>query len=275
MRLCEHAVGLRLTTLVDVLDSGLFLELVTESAALGDSPYRERHDLSGPRRPRMPLESAWLDDHVGAGFHQSTRWALHSETGERFELHAHLHPYTGVYVTQIEWRVPKARFEDSAFTEAVVDLARRWAARTDALSLHAHDVDDDGAQNCDNAMMLRLGYGVEVDEADYDVNANPGREFVRGHFRFVSAWLTYYGADALRLLERAEVTDAARLDGAGAACGVAHEPVGEGRWYRLYASPLRASGAAERAAQSALRDALGYDRMVKSSQRVWGYWQRK
>lgn len=270
MRLCENAISLRLTTLADLLDTGAYLDLVGEAEALGGRAFTTRVDLSGPRQPAAPLAPAWLEAHVGAGFHQSTRWALTDDAGGRFELHAHLHPYTGVYVTQVEWRLPEARFEDEAFVERYVAQAKSWAERSEALTLHAHAADDDAAQNCDNATMLRLGYGVEVDEDTWDVNQNPGREFVRGHFRFVSSWLTYVGADAMAILERDDAVDFSGLPST-----VRVERSEAGAWVRLYGGPLSPGGADERSAQGALRAALGYDAVVKSSQRMWGYWQRK
>ena len=268
MRLRQEALYLRAVTMTDVLDAGIHLRLVSSLEALTGTTWTAFQDLARPRMPVQSLEGArstLLDAHVGAGFHQSARWVLSADPESplrSFELHAGLHPYSGVYVTQLDARLDAGWADANA--DAVTSMARDWVTWLEPLSLHAHDVDDHAIQNCASAAMLKLGYGIEVDEVD--LAANPGRERHRGQYRFCTDWLTYYGAETVALIER-ECERTAWTE--------PPEPLANGWWFRLYERPSQATTAEGRAIQQRVRDEIGYDALVQKDRRIWGYWQRK
>ena len=268
MRLRQDALYVRATTMTDVLDAGIHLQLATSLEELTGARWATFQDLARPRMPVQALETrraALLDAHKGAGFHQSARWVLAAEDGgplRTFEVHAGLHPYSGVYVTQLDARLD-ARWAD-AHADEVAALARTWVSWLEPLSLHVHDVDDHAIQNCASAAMLKLGYGVEVETVD--LAANPGRERHRGQYRFCTDWITYYGPETVALIEREGVLER-----------WTHPPeqLAGGWWFRLYERPLQADSVQGRAVQQTVRDETAFDRVVQKDRRIWGYWQRK
>lgn len=266
MRLRENAVHLKLSTYADVLDSGGHLAFVSElEAATGGTLTRFR-DLSGPRLPEYAMEErgrAMLSAHEGAGFHQTARFRLSADDGplRSLELTAGLHPYSGVYTTQFDVRIDASWADRNA--ETLVEMLTWCVARFEPLTAQVHDVDDDAMQNIDNPRLLELGYGVTGSTALED---RPGREAVRGQFRLCIAWLTYFGAEALDLLER---PDTSHLD------GTVTMHIGRGRLWRLSDIPSDAFTPEFRSRQRALRETLGIDALIERDRRAHGYWKRK
>lgn len=250
--------------MADLLDAGVHVELVDDLERLTGERFSSFQDLSRPRLPVQQLvgrRAELLEAHVGAGFHQSTRWIL-TDAGaalRSLEVHGMLHPYTGVYVVHVDARLAASWVEDNAAQLAA--LCKRWVERTTPLSLHAHDVDDHAIQNCESASMLRLGYGVDADT----LGDRPGKERNRGHFRFAVDWLTYFGAAAIELVDQGR--EQPRV------WSTAPEPLADGWWFQLYDRPSEAETGREH--QRSVRAEIGFDALVDRDRRVWGYWQRK
>ncbi|MFT6629463.1 MAG: hypothetical protein ACJA1R_002740, partial [Flavobacteriales bacterium] len=236
--------------------------LVRDVEAFTGAGFESFTDLVAPRARAVALAGAraeLIDAHTGAGFHQSARWRLDAPNGQRCEFGAGLHPYSGVYVTNVDVRIPNTLVEGRH--DALAELLREWVRGTAPLSLHAHDADDNAIQNCESETMLRLGYGVE--EALGPVAERPGREFNRGQFRYVANWVTFMGEEAVTLLEEAELCE----------WGESTEIFEGGRWARLSDEPTAFDTI--RSGQRALVEQAGFDKLVARDRRVWGYWQRK
>ena len=263
MRLREHAIYLKLVSRRDGLNEGLFVETLDDLSSLGGG-FDNYSDLSATRLPErriVPDTAPPYADLVGVGFHPTARFAV---TGpgpvRRVEFNGGLHPYSGVYVVQVDARIDASTAAENP--RAVLRLARRAVELWDPLTLHVHDVDDDAIQNIDNPRLLQLGYGVD---GPVDLEARPGREASRGQFRFAVNWVTYLGAEALTLLDAVERED----------WPVPTERVGHGRWFQLASHPNEIGAERFRADQTALRAALDFDRLIDADRRSFSYWKRK
>ncbi len=266
MRLRENAIHLKFTTYADVLNQGDHEALIDRIEAACGGRYDTFRDLAGTRLPLTPLNERrpeLLGAHTGAGLHQTARFQLQSEHEAlgALEITAGLHPYSGVYATQVNARLSTTWAERN--TEELIELAMWCIAIFEPLTLHVHDVDDDAIQNIDNPRLLELGYGIVASCAPED---RPGREAVRGQFRLSIAWLTYFGPDALALLSKAEVPDA--LD-------VNVQRLGRGTLYRLARRPSEAGTPEFRARQKALRQLLEIDALIERDRHAHAYWKKK
>lgn len=266
MRLCENALYIKLTTRADLLDEGGHLALIEDVESLAGERFATFRDLSATRSPIAPLEGRrdeFLGIHVGAGFHQTARFRVDAAGDgvlRTFELNAGLHPYSGVYIVQVDVRV------DAAFAaarpEAVAALFTSWVHKTTPLTAQAHDVDDDAIQNIDSPRLAQLGYGRS---APAEAELRPGREAVRGQFRFAPTWLSFVGSDALELLSPWLERDA---------LPPSTEHAG-GLMFRLADAPPTDEDSEFRARQTALRAALGVDSLIERDRRSFAYWKRK
>ncbi|MCB9506678.1 MAG: hypothetical protein H6700_04165 [Myxococcales bacterium] len=263
MQLCEDTLSIRLTTLTDVLDAGHHVEVLRDIEALAAQPLTSFRDLSVPRGRERGLHS--VDDeplhaHVGAGFHQTARFEVRAGAELSVTINAGLHPYTGVYATLVDARVPRA--VAASKRDETVALCQRWIDRLDPLLLNAQPSIDDAIQNTDSPRLIALAWGETAAEEAGD---RPGREWTRGHFRFAATWLTYVSNDALSLLD----VEPGRLDAPGT-----HEvAMAGGQLFILGADPF--ASAAQRPAQRALRDRLRLDALAARDSRDLSYWKRK
>jgi len=257
MRLRDDSIALRAVTLRDVLDAGLHLDALRRLEVVAASRFHTFEDLSRPRAKSLPLASVDdepLAEHVGAGFHQSARFRLTGQAPLRAEVQAGLHPYSGVYATQLVAHLPRA-----TPPEALVAVAEALVTTLEPLSLHVHDADDDAMANVESPRLLALGWGEEAVALAGD---RPGREWSRGHFRFAPSWLTYVHDDGAALLG----VDLDALDVAPSSrCGT-------GRLFRLGAT---AEPSGLRDAQRALRAALAIDALAARDGRSFSYWKKK
>lgn len=265
MRLREDTTYLKFTTYHDLLDPGDHEVLISRVEALAGARYTSFRDLGGTRLPVRALEGRreeLLGAHTGGGIHQTTRFQLTttSEDLGAFELTAGLHPYSGVYATHVDIRFGNAWVADHV--DDLTALATWCIERFRPFQLHVHDVDDDAMQNIDNPRLLELGYGVK---SSCTLEDRPGREAVRGQFRFCSAWLTYVGDEALAILP----------DRAESIADPAPDVLAGGLLYRLGDTPSDASTQAFRRRQQDLRDHLGVDALIERDRRAHAYWKKK
>lgn len=256
---------IKLVTYEDVLDAGRHLEAIATLEALTGEVFVRYRDLSGTRMPFEPLEGnreALLGAHVGAGFHQTARFRVESDGPalRSLELNAGLHPYSGVYTTLLEARLD-ARFVASR-RAAFVALFDDWVARLTPITAHAHDCDDDALQNIANPRLAELGYGRAMPA---EPERRPGREAVRGQFRYATTWLSHYGREALAVLGEPGA-DLGEFD---------VREVRDGVTIRLVDDPSSVSEEQLRALQVKLRAALALDAMVARDRRNYAYWKKK
>ena len=262
MRLREHAIYIKLVSRLDAINEGIFVETIRELESLGER-FSAFRDLGGTRLPAKPIDpnSPPFEAFVGMGFHPTVRFQLDGGgPAKRVSFNAGLHPYSGVYVVQVDIRLDDGFVAQN--TESVLDFARRLIAAWNPLSLHVHDVDDDAIQNIDNARLVKLGYGID---ADVSLEARPGREASRGQFRFAVNWITYFGDETLALLEVAERD----------AWPTPSERMEHGRWFALADSSKMIGTPAFRDSQRALRKALDFDTLIDGDRRSFSYWKRK
>jgi hypothetical protein len=264
MRLREHAIYVKLVSRIDGVNEGVFLDTIRELEQVSGERFSEFHDLGGTRLPPkaiVPNEATPHQGYVGIGFHPTVRFSL-TGTGvaKAVTFNAGLHPYSGVYVVQVD-----ARF-DAAFVDSnpapVLSFARSLVEAWDPLTLHVHDVDDDAIQNIDNARLVELGYGVRV---PVDLESRPGREASRGQFRFAVNWITYFGDETLELLGVKGRDD----------WPVPTERLPCGRWFKLGESTSDIGTAPFRQHQRELRGALDFDALIDEDRRSYSYWKRK
>ena len=255
---------MKLVSRLDGINEGLFVDTIDDLATLSGAPFSSFQDHSGTRLPPRPIETDQPPPYaafVGVGFHPTVRFSLSGPgTVRSVEFNGGLHPYSGVYVVQVDARIDAAAVGREP--EGLLDLARRTVELWTPLTLHVHDVDDDAIQNIDNPRLLKLGYGID---ASVDLASRPGREASRGQFRFAVNWVTYFGAETLRLLE---------LD-ADSNWPVRSERIGDGCWFQLSDHPEAIGTASFREKQAALRTTLDFDRLIDADRRSFSYWKRK
>ncbi|MFT6399477.1 MAG: hypothetical protein ACJAYU_004244 [Bradymonadia bacterium] len=262
MRLKENAIYLKLVSRHDAINDGLYRRAIAELETFAGASFETYQDLKGTRLPSRAIGSELhYDVFEGIGFHPTVRFALSGSSVIRsLEINGGLHPYSGVYVVNLD-----VRFDAALVAERVtdlIDLAERLATLWDPLTLHIHDVDDDSIQNIDNPRLLELGYGIK---ASTELADRPGREASRGQFRFTVNWVSYFGAETLELLKAADRDE----------WPVENRVIGSGRWFQLAASPSEIGTAEFRASQTALRAALDYDALIDKDRKSFSYWKRK
>ncbi len=262
MRLKENALYLKLVTRGDAINSGLYLEAIKELETLAGAPFETFQDLKGTRLPSKEIGAQLhYDVFEGIGLHPTVRFSLGGPALVRsVEFNAGLHPYSGVYVVNVDVRFDNESL--STRSAEVVDLAARWAERWAPLTLHVHDVDDDAIQNIDNPRLLELGYGIK---ASTDLCDRPGREASRGQFRFTVNWISFFGGETLELLHAVDRTD----------WPVPSRQLGKGRWFQLTDSSTDIGSTEFRELQGSLRTALDYDSLIDKDRRSFSYWKRK
>lgn len=263
MRLRENAVYIRLATTHDLHDDGSCATIVRDvEGALGHR-FATWRDLAAVRAPAIDFDivrAEEIDALSGGGLFRRLRFRLESQSGDSLEWNAGTHPYSGVYVTQIDARLRYDSLEDDA-SARLDTLARRWIAITRPLWAHVHDVDDNAIQNASSETMLRLGFGVDPATLGDD---RPGREVSRGEFRYAVNWRTFVSA---ALIERIEAFADASLLGA-------HESVGDGVLFSLPGHPRDAGRDDVRAEQRRLLAGLGFEAVAERDRWTQGYWQR-
>ena len=264
MRLREHAIYIKLVSRIDGINEGVFVDTVRQMEALSGAPFEEFRDLGGTRLPPKPMSPSGerpYDRYVGMGFHPTVRFSLHGPGLVRsVSFNAGLHPYSGVYVVQLDARVDAQSALSSP--EPIREAARQLVDSWNPLTLHVHDVDDDAIQNIDNPRLLELGYGIRT---SVELEARPGREASRGQFRFAVNWVTYFGDETLNLLGLAERES----------WPVTSERLPVGRLFLLAESPTEIGSDAFRDRQRALRTALNFDALIEEDRRSFSYWKRK
>lgn len=270
MSMREHQVFLKWTCGRDVLDDGTLITWVDALEDAMEQPFAQWKSLARPGKPApwdLHARLEELDALVGGGINQELRirWiAAPNEAGvEYFNVQATLHPYTGRYVTACELRLKQSVFEDDAAIDRWSNILQEWAHQGEALSAQLHDADDDAIQNVSNAGVLRLGYGIDVDEVD--VSKNPGRETSRGEYRYVVNWLSFYSEDMCNALGKPNVD----VD------GVRTWTRDGGLWVQLSDRPLPPDDPTVRARQQHVREQLNIEALAKKQQRSFGFWQRK
>lgn len=265
----EHSIFFKLLTRTDLLASGKLIELLDEFETFAGQRFDTFQDTSarGTRPELLDEDRRQVVELMRVGMHLTCRFELKASNGSsRCSVNAGLHPYTGVYVVQLEARIDSGRFQDSVTCDAALEMIKRWIEVANPISVHAHDADDNSIQNSDSVGMLKLGYGVEVESVN--LSSNPGRELSRGHFRMAANWLTWLGPEFLAILP-------------GTATSSLDVPIAEdcwwcdGRLFRLYGSPLDASLLQNREIQARVKNSLGFVDAAAEQQRSLGYWQRK
>lgn len=263
MRLRENAVQIRLATPRDLHDAGQCAAIVAEVEELAGARFSTWRDLVSVRAPEMDFDTVRIEEIDalrGGGLYRRLRFRLAGEPGTSLEWNAGTHPYSGVWLTQIDARIAYRQLGTEG-AERIDALVRRWVAEHAPLWAYAHDADDNAIQNATSDAIVRLGFGVEPDSLGTD---RPGREVNRGEFRYVVNWRTFLSA---ALLERiAEHADPAVLESA--------EKLGDGVLLRLAGHPLDAGRDDVRAEQRRLLAALGFDAVAERDRWTHGYWQR-
>lgn len=208
----------------------------------------------------------WIPEFLADEAHPILNVSLRAGQGEnpiQLTLFAGPHPYTGRYVVQYELLMPRKAFEEAGVSDEWVRLFRGYAERWDAICGHMHDADDNSIQNTVSAGMLKLGFGVEVDEVN--LAENPGREISRGEFRFAINWLNYFGPEMVARMTRF-------MDGEPPE---SVEKLGDGWFIRLADTPLTAATEDVRQLQGTLRESLAIPAATEENARAFGFWQRK
>lgn len=269
MRLREPSVFMKLSTHADVLDNGAIFQLLESISALTGLLWETSIDLL----ERDARVRSWSDvaemlsfEWVGQGTNRRfrRRWtapAAEGKFGEWLEVHASSHPYSGVFVTQIELRLARERFGDHQFTSRFVAWADGWCSRLAPIDAHAHETDDHAIQNCALPALLSAGFGINADSLGED---RPGREVSRGECRYCATWWSFAGA---QVLERLGQPDLTQLPG-----DVLH--AGGGVRVLLGADPLNLDESF-RSGQRHLADALGFAEAARKDRWTLGFWQKK
>lgn len=267
MRMREHALFLRASTRADLLDDGSAMAWIQRVQDLTGARFDHVTDLVAVRGERVALVDP--DEQLGAllprAVHVRTRIRLEaseSTTLRSFEIHAGAHPYSGAHVTQLDLRIAESALDDAAFIEQFVAFFAQLAAGIDATWAYAHPADDTAIQNATSPALLRLGYGVELDEAA--LRDMPGREVSRGEFRYAPDWLGWLGAPVLERLESFRSGWPAR----GRQQGTAFT-------WRLARHPADVDSEEGRSAQRQLRSDLGFDAVAAADRWTQGFWQKR
>lgn len=270
MSMREHQVFLKWTCGRDILDDGTLITWIDTLEDAMHQAFATWRPLGKPGKPNpwtIEARLEHLDARVGAGLNQELRIRLTANPNdagvEYINIQAGLHPYTGRYVTACELRFQRDVFADAPTLERWSKTLQRWAKEGAALSAQLHDADDDAIQNVSNAGVLRLGYGIDVDEVD--VSQNPGRETSRGEYRYVVNWLSFYGKDMFKALNEPPI----------AVDGVKTWEEEGGLWVQLSDSPLNPDDPNVRSRQRDVREQLGIENLAKKQQRSFGFWQQK
>jgi|GEM_PF-6567281 len=270
MSMREHQMFLKWTSGRDILDDGTLITWIDTLEDTMGQAFAQWRPLGRPGKPNpwtLQARLDQLDALVGGGTNQELRirWiAAPNDAGiAYFNVQATLHPYTGRYVAACELRLETKVFEDSDAVEFWSNLLQQWAHQSEALSAQLHDADDDAIQNVSNAGVLRIGYGIDVDEVD--VAKNPGRETSRGEYRYVVNWLSFYNADMRKALGHPTVD----------VPGVKTWEKDDGLWLQLSESPLHPENPTIRERQRLVREQLGIEKLAQKQQRSFGFWQKK
>jgi hypothetical protein len=269
MRLRTNQVFMRFSWAGNVLARDGHFELIEEAEELVGSDFDLIANIArqtGYRERTFEREAEWIptfpDDEAHPILHVGLK-REGDEPAEQMSIFAGPHPYTGRYVVQYELLLDRERFEDDAFTERCVELFKDYASKWDPICGHMHDADDNSIQNTASASMLKLGFGVEVDEVN--LAENPGREVSRGEFRFAVNWLSFFGEEMVARLERYMDDDPPEQV----------EKFASGWFIRLYDSPFNPAGDDHRERQREIRKSLAMKEATAENARAFGFWQRK
>lgn len=269
MRLREPSFFIKLSTHTDVADDGTILALLDSLEDLAGLRWDTSLDLlERDARVRRWAEVAhelsieWLGQ--GTNRRLRRRWNAAESVGgfqEWLEVNAASHPYSGVFVTQIELRLARERFADPAFPSRFVAWADTWCAKLAPVDAHAHETDDHAIQNCALPALLHAGFGVDPESLGED---RPGREVSRGEYRYCATWWSFTGAP---VLERLGHPDLAGLP--GEVLRMDH-----GVRVLLTSDPLTLDESL-RSAQRQLADVLGFTEAARKDRWTLGFWQKK
>lgn len=266
----EHQTFLKWTCGRDVLDDGTLITWIDALEDTMEQAFAKWQPLGRPGKPNewnIQARMDHLDSLVGGGINQEFRvrlTAAPNDAGiEYINIQATLHPYTGRYVTACELRLRSDIFTAQAAVEQWSERLQQWAHEGAALSAQMHEADDDAIQNVSNAGVLRLGYGIDVENVD--VSKNPGRETSRGEYRYVVNWLSFYSEDMLKALGHPAIEVE----------GVVTWEKDAGLWVKLSDSPQNPTDPTVRERQRLVREQLGIEKLAKKQQRSFGFWQKK
>jgi hypothetical protein len=175
------------------------------------------------------------------------------------------HPYTGRYRVALDLRVPRALAQGEAAARRLAALLEALCALCQPATAHAHDADDNSAQNITDPNLLRRGFGVEPPEDPMD---RPGAEVNLGELCYVVNWLTVLGPE--------QVEDLGGDAHIAATPAPEVRPLGAGRWWvRLYDDPLDAAAPAQRAVQRAVAAHWALPALAKAQGPTLAYWSRR
>lgn len=272
MQLREHTIYFRASTYEDLFDSGKIIEVVDAIETLLGDWFVASQDLGRARqRPGVARPGrVVLDESCGRGLHLATRVKLlggpaeDPENGPSLEINAGGHPYSGRFLTSLDLRVPKARFENPDFLSLYVAWVEAVAEQISPFMVHCHDTDDTSIQNLGSRALLRSGFGIEVEE-EVDLLSNPGLEVSRGEFRYMATWLMILGEPMVEQIG-GEVLEAMET---------ARRVTGDRFVIRLYDSPLDCEAPENREKQRRAREQLRLAEISKENSWAWGYWDRK
>ena len=269
MRLRESSFFIKLSSHMDVLDDGTIFALLQSIETLAGLRWDNSLDLLERDARVRPwdevadtLSLEWLGQGTNRRFRR--RWTASASAGgfaEWLEVNAASHPYSGVFVTQVELRLARERFVDPTFASRFVVWADTWCARLAPVDAHAHETDDHAIQNCSLPALLEAGFGVNVESLGED---RPGREVSRGEYRYCATWWSFTGA---RVLERLGYPDLANLPGEVLR-------LDEGVRVVLSPEPLRLDESL-RSAQRELAQVLGFAEAARKDRWTLGFWQKK
>ncbi len=269
MRLREPSFFIKLSSHADLLDTGTIFGLLQSIEELADLNWDSTLDLleRDARSRRWAdvadvLSSEWLGQGTNRRFRR--RWMAATAVGgflEWLEVNASSHPYSGVFVTQIELRLARERFLDVAFPQRFVSWADRWCIELAPVDAHAHETDDHAIQNCSLPALLGAGFGVDAESLGED---RPGREVSRGEYRYCATWWSFLGEPVLERLSQPNLEhlpgDVRRVQH-GVRVQLTQSPL-------LFDEPLRA-------AQRELAEALGFAEAARKDRWTLGFWQKK
>lgn len=269
MRLRTDQVFMRFSWAGNVLAQGGHHQLIDDAQRALNVRFSQIKNVARRtdfRELTAERKAEWLPDFMADEAHPILNVSLRAEANEhpaQMTIFAGPHPYTGRYVVQYELLMPREAFESASAHDTWVRLFRSYAERWGAICGHMHDADDNSIQNTASAGMLKLGFGVEVDEVN--LAENPGREVSRGEFRFAINWLNYFGPEMVARLTRFMDDEPPELV----------EELGDGWFIRLADGPLSADADEVRQVQRFLRGSLAIQAATEENARAFGFWQRK
>ena len=199
MSLRDSSVYIRLSSYQDWVHGAEIVELLSQLDEWNQGPFELFCDELRRGRPKAVTGPLLLDavhSLVGGGLHQIVRFRLSKSKGRPVRsvtFAAGAHPYSGVFVSQLDVRVERDWVERNgeAAARKLERTLRTWVPLLRPFQAHVHDTDDNSVQNIGSTGLLERGYGVKVDSVD--LASNPGRERVLGEKRFCVNWLTLLG----------------------------------------------------------------------------------